>query len=254
MLNKQKYRICSLHIDHNENVAKKERDIFNKCSSIVTLFMRHSIPHLYPNLRLLPPTHSCLLTTYQSQVNFDTSSNWSTSPHTSSRRQYTSGEVNNCRPDISRRYESRSREKLNGTEENLTVGLLEAGAGTTSAELLRLAATRVRDDEGLVVGGQGILDLLLGGLINVLLVEGDESAGDSLTDSVDLGNVTSTLNTDLEVQRSPLSRLAFLSLSEEQQGLVDLDAHDLRGEGVDGHTVDTELSLARLDEGDSDGS
>lgn len=51
--------------------------------------------------------------------------------------------------------------------QNLTVGLLVAGTGTRSSELLGLAATRVCYQQGTVIGGQNVLDLLLGCLIHI---------------------------------------------------------------------------------------
>lgn len=50
---------------------------------------------------------------------------------------------------------------------SLTVGLLVAGASTTTTELLWLAAAWVSNQQGPVVLQQSSLDLLLGGLIHV---------------------------------------------------------------------------------------
>lgn len=49
----------------------------------------------------------------------------------------------------------------------LTVGLLVAGAGSRSTELLGLAAARISNQQGPVVLDQDVLDLLLGGLIHI---------------------------------------------------------------------------------------
>jgi hypothetical protein len=51
--------------------------------------------------------------------------------------------------------------------EGLTVRLLVTCAGGGTAELLGLAAARVGDHQGAVVAEQDVLDLLLGGLIDV---------------------------------------------------------------------------------------
>jgi hypothetical protein len=48
----------------------------------------------------------------------------------------------------------------------LTVRLLEASAGTTTSELLGLAATRISDQESLVIGLEDLLDLSLCSLID----------------------------------------------------------------------------------------
>ena len=52
----------------------------------------------------------------------------------------------------------------------LTVRLLEASAGTTTTELLGLAAAGIGNEKGAVVRQQEVLDLLLALLVNVLLV------------------------------------------------------------------------------------
>ncbi|CAM9621344.1 unnamed protein product [Ectocarpus sp. 4 AP-2014] len=68
-----------------------------------------------------------------------------------------------------------------------TVGLLVARAGRGTAELLGLAAARVRDEQIPVVGHEQVLDLAFRGLVHVLLVERHDGLGDRLADGVDLG-------------------------------------------------------------------
>merc|ERR1719446_232106 len=86
----------------------------------------------------------------------------------------------------------------------LTVGLLEAGAGGATAELLRLATTGVRDNEGTVIAHEDVLDLLLRSLVNVLLVVGHDALGDGLADRVDLSSETTALDAEADVQLLPL--------------------------------------------------
>jgi hypothetical protein len=54
-------------------------------------------------------------------------------------------------------------------------------------------------------------------LIDVLLVIGDDGLGDGLTDGVDLGSVTTTGDTDADVDSGELV------LADDQEGLVDLN-------------------------------
>jgi hypothetical protein len=56
--------------------------------------------------------------------------------------------------------------------------------------LLGFAATGVSDEKGTVELNKDFLDLLLGSLIDKLLVESDNSLSKSLTDGVDLGDMT----------------------------------------------------------------
>lgn len=82
---------------------------------------------------------------------------------------------------------------------SLTVGLLVAGAGTGTAELLGLAPPVVGDEECAVVLDEGLLELVLGVLVDVLLVVGDDGLGDGLADGVDLRGVTTTGDADADV-------------------------------------------------------
>lgn len=109
----------------------------------------------------------------------------------------------------------------------LTVGLLVPGTGTWTAELLWLAPPVVGNEEGSVVGNEGLLELVLGVLVDELLVVGDlwelcvspgldtqrpalslslriqgntyDRLGDGLSDGVNLGSVTTTGDANSDV-------------------------------------------------------
>lgn len=70
----------------------------------------------------------------------------------------------------------------------LTVRLLEARAGTLTTELLGLATTVIGNEEGTVELDEGLLEEVLGVLVDELLVVGDEGLGDSLSNGVNLGD------------------------------------------------------------------
>jgi hypothetical protein len=84
------------------------------------------------------------------------------------------------------------------------------------------------------------LDLIFGVLVNKLLVVGNDGLGDSLTDGVDLGSVTTTgdANTDVDVGE--------LLETGDQKWLVDLEAEDFRLNEVEGLSVDLDQTLASL--------
>lgn len=81
----------------------------------------------------------------------------------------------------------------------LSVRLLETGTGTPTTKLLGLATTVVGDEEGTVELDKGLLEEVLGVLVDELLVVGDEGLGDGLTDGVDLGGVTTAGDADADV-------------------------------------------------------
>lgn len=74
----------------------------------------------------------------------------------------------------------------------------------------------------------GTFDLALLGLVDVLLVVGDHSLREGLTDGVDLGDIASTSHSDPDVE-------ALESLeAEEENGLEDLHSQGLGLEEFDG--------------------
>lgn len=77
-------------------------------------------------------------------------------------------------------------------------------------------------------------------LIDVLLVVGDEGLGDSLTDGVDLGSVTTTGDADTDVNTGELVG------TDDEERLVDLEAEDLRLDQREGLAVDLDETLALL--------
>lgn len=84
----------------------------------------------------------------------------------------------------------------------LTVRLLVPGARTWTAELLGLAPPVVGNEQCAVVLDQGLLELVLRVLVDVLLVVGDDGFGDGLADGVDLRGVSTTGDADADVDIS----------------------------------------------------
>ena len=98
----------------------------------------------------------------------------------------------------------------------LTVGLLVPCASTTTTELLGLRTAVVGNEQCAVVLDKSLLELVLGVLVNVLLVVGDDGLGDGLADGVDLRGLTTTRNADANVDTGELVG------TDDQDGLVDL--------------------------------
>lgn len=84
----------------------------------------------------------------------------------------------------------------------LTVRLLVPCARTWTAELLGLAPPVVGNEQCAVVLDEGLLELVLRVLVDVLLVVGDDGFGNGLADGVDLGSVTTTGDADADVDIS----------------------------------------------------
>jgi hypothetical protein len=81
----------------------------------------------------------------------------------------------------------------------LTVRLLVPRARTRTAELLWLAPPVVGNEQCAVVLDEGLLELVLRVLVDVLLVVGDDGFGNGLADGVDLRDVTTAGDADADV-------------------------------------------------------
>lgn len=125
----------------------------------------------------------------------------------------------------------------------LTVRLLESGSGTTTTKLLWLHSSGVSNQQGLVERSEDLLQFVLRSLVNVFLVVGNQTLGNSLSDGVNLGNVTTAgnLNSDVDV----------LELVQASQGqwLVDLETQDLWLNKGDRRTVNLDQTLTGLNVG-----
>lgn len=87
---------------------------------------------------------------------------------------------------------------------------------------------------------KGLLEGVLGVLIDELLVIGDDGLRDGLTDGVDLGCVSTTGNSDSDVDIGELVK------SNDEERLVDLESQDLWLDQVEGLSVDLHESFTSL--------
>ena len=124
----------------------------------------------------------------------------------------------------------------------LTVRLLLLRAGAFTAVLLGLAPTGVGDEQRTVVVHQNILDLLLRGLVDELLVVSYDALGDRLPDRIHLRSVTSSsdANTDVDLGES--------FAAEQQNRLHNLHSESGRVHQVQRLTVNTDHTAAGLHE------
>ena len=109
-----------------------------------------------------------------------------------------------------------------------------------TTKLLRLCPTGVGDEEGAVVGDELLLELHRAVSVDVLSVVRNNSLRDSLADGIDLRRVATTLDTDADVDGTEGV------LASYEDGLIDLEAENLRLEEVDGRTIDMDEAAALL--------
>ena len=116
--------------------------------------------------------------------------------------------------------------------------LLSACTRTLSTELLGLHPTGVGNQQCPVVGDKLLLELKGRGSIEVFCVVSNDSLGDSLTNCVDLRNVSSSLYTNTDVNRSEGL------FTNDKNSLIDLKSEDLWLKEVDRGAVDFDKTLA----------
>ena len=85
-----------------------------------------------------------------------------------------------------------------------------------------------------------MLQLVLGVLIDELLVVGNDGLGDGLTDGIDLRCVSTTSNSDADIDTGELVE------TDDQEGFVDLKSQDLGLDEVERLSVDLNESLSCL--------
>lgn len=119
------------------------------------------------------------------------------------------------------------------------------GTGTRTTELLRLHPSGVRDQQSTIISDQSLLQADCFGGIFVFGEVGDESFCDGLADSVDLGNVTTTLHSDADVDAGEGI------LADDENGLVDFVTEDFGLDELDGGAVDADEASALTSVGDS---
>ena len=129
----------------------------------------------------------------------------------------------------------------------LTVRLLETRASTLTTELLGLATAVVGNEEGSVELDESLLQEVLGVLIDELLVVGDQGLGDGLSDSVNLGDVTTPRDPDTNINIGELVK------TNNEERLVDLEAEDLRLDKLERSSIDLDETTAGLAVGNGGG-
>lgn len=125
----------------------------------------------------------------------------------------------------------------------LTVRLLESSTGTLTTEFLWFWSSGISDQQGSVVRGERLLQFVLGLFIDELLVVGNQTLSDSLSDGVDLGNVTTTGDSNSDVNVGELVQ------TNQQQWFVNLESQDFWFDQSDWRTVNLNQTLTGLNVG-----
>ena len=73
------------------------------------------------------------------------------------------------------------------------------GSGTSSSDMLRLAFSKVGNKKGSIVLKKGLFDLSLRRFVFIFLMISNKSSAESDSDSVDLRDITSSGDSDSDV-------------------------------------------------------
>ena len=119
-----------------------------------------------------------------------------------------------------------------------SIRLLVSSSGTFTTELLRLTSSGVGNEESLVVLEEELLKLKLGLFVVVLLIVGDESLGDGLSDSHDLSHRTGALNTTLD------SEVLKSVSTDNEDGLESFGPHGFGFNQVEGLAINSDESVS----------
>lgn len=125
----------------------------------------------------------------------------------------------------------------------LTVRLLESGTSTLTTEFLWFWSSSIGDQQGSVVRGESLLQFVLGLFVDVLLVVSNQTLSNSLSDGVDLRDVTTTGDSNSDVDLSELVQ------TNQQQWFVNLESQDFWFNQSDWGTVDLNQTLTGLNVG-----
>ena len=128
--------------------------------------------------------------------------------------------------------------EINAIISRSSVRFLDSSSGAGTTVLLGFASSRISDQKTSVVLQKSLLDLSLLGLVDVLLIVSDDSFGNGLSDSIDLGNVSWASNSHSDVQ------VLESVQAQKENRFHDLDSQCSGFKDIDGGAINSEHSLA----------
>lgn len=112
-----------------------------------------------------------------------------------------------------------------------SVRLLLSSSGTRTAILLRFTSSRVSDQHRSIVRSEYFFNFTFGLFIDKLLIESNNTFANSLTNSIDLGSITTTSNSNSDIEaRESLG-------TQQQEGFLDFSSHGLHYKNTYGWMV-----------------
>merc|ERR1719498_1887637 len=81
-----------------------------------------------------------------------------------------------------------------------SVRLLLSSSGTRTAILLRFTSSRISDQHRSIVRSEYFFNFTFGLFIDKLLIESNNTFANSLTNSIDLGSITTTSNSNSDIK------------------------------------------------------
>lgn len=123
-----------------------------------------------------------------------------------------------------------------------------SGTSTWTTKLLWFASSWISNEKGSVISNQSLLEFVLALFINVLLVVSNETLSNSLTDGINLGDMTTTRNLYSDVNVGELVK------TNNKERFVDLESENFGLDEGDWRTINLDETLTSLDGGNSSSS
>ncbi len=109
-----------------------------------------------------------------------------------------------------------------------------------TSKLLGFTSSVIGYQQGSVVLNKSLLEGVLGVLVDELLVVCDDRLGNGLSDCVDLGSVTTSGNSDTDIDVGKLVE------TDNQEWFVDLESQDLGLDEVEGLSINLDDTFTSL--------
>ena len=124
---------------------------------------------------------------------------------------------------------------------------MESRSGTFTTEFLWFWHSGVSNQQSSVVRSESFFQFVFGLFINVFLMVSNQTFGNSLSDSVNLGDVTTTSDSDSDVNVGKFVQ------TNQDQWFVDFESQDFWLNQSNWRTVDFDQTFTGFDVGDSGG-
>ena len=135
-----------------------------------------------------------------------------------------------------------------------SVRLLLSGSGPWTTVFLRFTSSRISNKHGSIIRSENFFNFTFGLFINEFLIESDNSLTNSLTDSINLGSISTSSDSNSNI------KIGESLGTQKKDGLHNLTSHGLnskiylRLDSIDWTTIDSQKSFSMTHGGNCNSS